>query len=95
MTAHVDILDQKEPLQRPLAASLTIHVLVVGLAMLGTWYNKRNATRWGDPNSLGGAMGITPVSQIPLPQRAASANLVANDSRRKRSRKPARSRKRI
>jgi protein TonB len=81
MTARVDILDQPESLRRPLTASLTVHLAVVGLTVAGSWFASRNAMKWGDPNAMGGAVGITPVSQIPLPQRAAPQNLVANPSK--------------
>jgi protein TonB len=36
---------------------------------------------WGNPNSLGGgSVGITPVSQIPLPARGGPVNPLANDT---------------
>jgi protein TonB len=81
MTARVDILDQPDSLRRPLAASLTVHVAVVGLTVVASWLANRDAIKWGDPNAMGGAVGITPISQIPLPQRSAPQNLVANESK--------------
>ncbi len=80
MTARADILDEREALGRPFAASLALHLGVVALSVAFGWYASRNAMKWGDPNAMGGAVGITPVSQIPLPQRAAPQNLVANES---------------
>ena len=58
-----------------------MHLGIVALSIAGGWYASRNAIKWGDPNAMGGAVGITPVSQIPLPQRAAPQNLVANQSK--------------
>ncbi len=81
MTARVDILDQPDSLRRPLVASVTVHLAVVALSVAGTWYTSRNAIKWGGPDAMGGAVGITPVSQIPLTQRAAPQNLVANQSK--------------
>jgi protein TonB len=89
MTARVDIFDEPERLKLPLAASLTLHLAVVAISILGGWYASRNAMKWGDPNAMGGAVGITPVSQIPLPQRAAPQNLVANESKSSVPSKPA------
>ncbi len=81
MSARVDILDEPESLGRPFAAALALHLGIVGLGVAFAWYAGRNAMTWGDPNAMGGAVGITPVSQIPLPQRAAPQNLVANESK--------------
>jgi protein TonB len=81
MTGRVDILDEPESIGRPFAASLALHLSLVALSVAAGWYASRNAMKWGDPNAMGGAVGITPVSQIPLPQRAAPQNLVANQSK--------------
>ena len=78
---HPDILDERESLRNPLLGSMALHGLIVAAAALyavggGTRYEK-----WGDPKSLGGgAVGITPVSSIPLPARQGRINPVANDT---------------
>jgi len=80
MTARVDILDERESLRGPFTASIVFHVAVVALTAGLTWYMNRNSTRFGDPNAMGGAVGITAVSQIPIPRRPAPPNPVANDT---------------
>ncbi len=82
MAAHVDILEQRESLGRPLAASVAMHALVFGSIVVYTAVSARGHVLWGNPHSLGGgaAVGITAVSQIPLPARSGAANPLANDT---------------
>src|SRR5262245_19085479 len=82
MQFHPDILDEHDPLKRSLVGSIGLHA---GLALLATgyyWMGLGSSTsRWGDPTSLGGgAVGITPVDKIPLPQRQGRQNPLANDT---------------
>jgi TonB family protein len=82
MQFHPDILDERDPLKRSLFGSVGLHA---GIALLATgyyWMGVGSTTsRWGDPNSLGGgAVGITPVDKIPLPQRQGRLNPLANDT---------------
>jgi len=79
--ARVDILDERESLRIPLLVSLSLHIAVV-LTLLATGIAaNRPRELWGNPNSLGGgSVGITPVSQIPLPSRGGPVNPVANDT---------------
>jgi len=81
VTAHIDILIEQEPLRKPLLFSVTLHAgILVALVAQGIVAN-RPSELWGNPNSLGGAsVGITPVSQIPLPARGGPANPLANDT---------------
>jgi periplasmic protein TonB len=81
MSAHPDILDERESLRAPLLTSLLFHGLVfAGLAIYGLTGMSR-AVQWGDEKSLGGgAVGITPVKRIPLPSREGKINPVANDT---------------
>ncbi|MBI1898359.1 MAG: TonB family protein [Acidobacteria bacterium] len=79
--AHQDILDQHEPFKAPLLASAGLHVGVAALIAALTWVASEKREQWGDPKSLGGgAVGITPVTKIPLPPRAGRINPVANDT---------------
>ncbi len=81
MTAHVDILAEQESLRRPLLYSGILHgCIIIALSIQG--FVKGGAREiWGNPNSLGGsAVGITPVSQIPLPSRGGLVNPLANDT---------------
>jgi periplasmic protein TonB len=81
VTAHVDILDARESWRKPLLLSVALHgSLVVAIAMAGLAGN-RPREQWGSPNATGGAsVGITPVSQIPLPARGGPENPLANDT---------------
>jgi protein TonB len=81
MTSHVDILEGQESLRRPLGVSTILHAaLIAGLALQGL-IPRRVPESWGHPDSLGGsAVGITPVSQIPLPSRGGVPNPLANDT---------------
>ncbi len=82
MPGRVDILDQPEPLGKPLLASIVLHVAVFAFLIGYGAVASRGKILWGDPNSLGGGgvVGITPVSQIPLPSRGGPLNPVANDT---------------
>jgi periplasmic protein TonB len=80
MPAHLDILEQRDSLKTPLAASVAAHVGIVAMGLLYTTLGTNNVS-WGTPHSLGGgSVGITAVSQIPLPSRSGQANLLANDT---------------
>jgi protein TonB len=80
MSTHADILDSAESLRRPLIGSLSLHVGIIAFLIAFNWWEYRGAVRFGDPNSLGGSVGITPVSTIPLPNRSGMTNPVANDT---------------
>jgi periplasmic protein TonB len=82
MPWHPDILDERERLKHPFFGSVGLHVGIVALTAAYYWAAGAGRTeRWGDPNSLGGgAVGITPVDKIPLPQRQGRVNPVANDT---------------
>jgi protein TonB len=80
MSGHADILDERESLRFPLVGSVVLHVGVVGSLIFFAWWNNRGRVHFGDPNAMGGAVGITPVSSIPLPHRTGRTNPVANDT---------------
>jgi periplasmic protein TonB len=81
MSAHVQILDQPEPLGRPLVGSLALHVALFGALAGIVALERRSGPSWGDPNSLaGGSVGVNVVKQIPLPSRSGIVNPLANDS---------------
>jgi periplasmic protein TonB len=80
MTPHPDILDEQERLSRPLIGSIALHVGVVAFLVAFNWWTNRGHIQFGDPNAMGGSIGITPVSSIPLPHRSGVANPVANDT---------------
>ncbi len=80
MTPHPDILDEQERLGKPLVGSLALHVGVVAFLIAFNWWTNHGRVQLGDPNAMGGAVGITPVSSIPLPHRTGQTNMVANDT---------------
>ncbi len=81
MNAHVDILETQESLKRPLLVSMGIHAALFAALSVQAMIPDRARDIWGNPNSLGGsAVGITPVSQIPLPSRGGIPNPLASDT---------------
>jgi TonB family protein len=80
MSSHADILDDRESLRRPLIGSVAMHVGVVLFLVVFNWWSNRGRIQFGDPNAMGGSIGITPVSSIPLPRRTGPTNPVANDT---------------
>lgn len=79
MTRHLDILDERTEMKKPFYLSLMFHVSVaVTLFAMGVW--KGDESRWGDPDALGGAVGVGVVDAIPLPQASGLKNPLANDT---------------
>lgn len=81
MPTRADIWDYREDWSRSLAGSLGLHCLVIiGLAG-AAWWNSRAKPTFGDPNAMGGgAVGVTAVRTIPVPQRPTPENKVAEDT---------------
>jgi protein TonB len=80
MTARTDIYEDRQSVGGPFAASVLFHCAVVGAALFYGWVAMRGTETWGDPKGSGGAIGITPVSKIPLPGQLGRENRVANDT---------------
>jgi len=82
MPQHVDILDEREPLGRPLLGSILFHAAVVGLLFVTAYTDNRNKVKWGFDNAGGGpsSVAVNVVNSIPLPQRAGHVNPLANDT---------------
>jgi len=79
--AHPDILDRRDSINRPVAASLAVHALLFASAAAYNLVGAHIRERWGDPNALGGgSVAITSVSQIPIITAGGAANPVANDT---------------
>jgi protein TonB len=83
MSARTDILDQPERLRGAFMGSLALHLGMLGLfvsATVGHFFGSE-VEHWGDPN--GGRIGsvaVNAVKTIPLYNRPAPANPVANDT---------------
>jgi protein TonB len=81
VTVHPDILDAQESLRRPALYSLAAHIALAAALTVQSFVGSRPREIWGSPNSLGGSsVGITPVSQVPLPSRGGPVNPLANDT---------------
>ncbi|HEY3444187.1 MAG TPA: TonB family protein [Paludibaculum sp.] len=81
MMRHVDILDERDSLKRPLLGSVLLHAVVFGFIGVMTIAQVGKRESWGDPNSAGGgAFTVTPVKAIPLPGRTGPVNKVASDT---------------
>jgi TonB family protein len=87
MNPHADILDDQDSLRLPLIGSVALHVGIVAFMLLFGWWHNRGRVQFGDPTAMGGSVGITAVSAIPLPHRTGQQNPLANDTE---SRVPAR-----
>ena len=88
MSAHVDILDEKERLRKPLLGSVALHVTLAALLLVASLLRGRGDL-WGSPNAGGGAGSMTVnvvTGRIPLPARPGLVNPLANDTQ---SRAPA------
>src|SRR5205085_9750309 len=78
---HADTLDEREaPLTRPSLGSLAVHAGIVLVRAAFPGGTRHNTNQWGTPNPLGGAIGVSAVDKIPLPNRSITPNLVANDT---------------
>jgi TonB family protein len=81
VTAHIDILEERESLKKPLVGSLALHGTVALLLVFQGIAGSRARELWGNPNGLGGgSVGITPVSQVPMPARGGPPNPLASDT---------------
>ncbi len=81
MPDHIDILAEQESLRKPVFGSVCLHITVFVLLALQGMIGRKAGEQWGNPDSLGGsAVGITAVSQIPLPSRGGLPNPLANDT---------------
>lgn len=78
--SRTDILDHRESVRNPFLLSVLFHVGIFGLGLFYGWVAMTHGPDWGDPNASGGAIGITPVSSIPLPAATGRTNPVANDT---------------
>ncbi|HMF76504.1 MAG TPA: cell envelope integrity protein TolA [Bryobacteraceae bacterium] len=81
MPHQLDILDQRDPLGKFFAGSLAVHAGVAALLFGGWFWMNQPKETLGDPHPAGGpAYSVSPVHNIPIPQRQAPLNPVANDT---------------
>ncbi|MCS7025828.1 MAG: TonB family protein [Bryobacteraceae bacterium] len=78
--SYAELMDRGEPLHKPLAASIALHLFVTGVILGWTWYHeRRKATPFGDEIGIPGAVTIQPTNGIPMMSRG-PRNPVANDT---------------
>jgi periplasmic protein TonB len=81
MQQPVDILDQRDPVAAPLAGALFLHGGLAALLFFGWFWAKQSKETLGDLHPAGGpAYAVSSVHNIPIPQRDAPLNPVANDT---------------
>jgi protein TonB len=72
-------MPQHDPLGKYLAGSLGVHAAIVAaLVVSGVW--KFTQTTWGSEHASTGSVGVTMVPEIPIPQKDAPENPLANDT---------------
>jgi TonB family protein len=78
----IDILDERDPLGFPFVGSLLIHAAVVAIFLMGWYWMNRARETFGDIHPAGGpSYAVSPVHNIPIPQRETPPNPVANDTK--------------
>lgn len=81
MPARIDILEQRDPLAVPFLGSLLVHGSIVAAVVFGFVWMNRHSEKFGDLHPAGGpAYSVSPVHNIPIPQKQAPVNPVANDT---------------
>jgi len=81
MAERIDILDERDPLTIPLLGALCVHAAIIALLFFGWYWMNRKRDTFGDVNPAGGpAYAVSSVHNIPIPQRQAPQNPVANDT---------------
>src|SRR5271157_2452548 len=81
MPARPDILDRRDSMRQPLAASLGLHLGVAALITALGIVNFAKHESWGDPNSMGGgAIGVSTVKAVPMLDRSGPTNRLAHDT---------------
>lgn len=81
MPEPLDILDQRDPLAVPFIGAVLIHAAVIAVLFFGWFWMNRPKQTLGDIHPAGGpAYAVSPVHSIPIPQRQALQNPIANDT---------------
>jgi len=76
-----DLLDERDPIVAPFIGSLLVHAGIVAILFFGWYWVNRSHEKLGDIHPAGGAAyAVSPVHSIPIPQRQAPLNPVANDT---------------
>ena len=74
----MDAMEQRDPLGKAFAGSLATHAAIVGAFALAGILNLRD--HWGSPHASTGAVGVSLVKSIPIPQNEGKPNPLASDT---------------
>jgi protein TonB len=81
MGVRLDILDDRDPMALPFFSAVLVHVGVVATLFFGWYWMNRARETFGEQHPAGGpAYAVSAVRNIPIPQREAPPNPVANDT---------------
>ena len=83
----VDILDQRDPLSKPLTGSLLFHGGILAFILVSPHLLPKTILL-GSPTHNSGSIGVEIVKKIPIPQREGPENRVANDTQSTVPQKP-------
>jgi len=72
-------MPQRDPIGKYFAGSVGVHAAVIALLLL-SGYLKFTKTTWGSQKVSTGSVGVSIVKTIPLPQKEAPENPLANDT---------------
>src|ERR1039457_4784210 len=82
-----DILDQRDPMGKPLTGSLLFHGALLAFVLVSPHLLPKTILL-GSPTHNSGTIGVSVVKSIPIPQRAGAINRVANDTQSTVPQKP-------
>lgn len=77
-TLRINEIGQREPLGKALAGSLVTHAAIVGAFVVAGVLNLRD--HWGSEHASSGAVGVSLVKSIPIPQNEGKPNPLASDT---------------
>ncbi len=81
MSGHLDVLDERDPVALPFFGAILLHVGVIAVLFVGWFWMNRARETFGEAHPAGGpAYSVSSVHNIPIPQREAPPNPVANDT---------------
>ena len=81
MSQPTDILDRRDPLALPAIGALLLHLGIVAALFSAWFWMNHQRDSLGDMHPAGGpAYAVSAVHNIPIPQRQATPNPVANDT---------------
>lgn len=81
MSGHLDVLDERDPVALPFFGAILLHVGVIAVLFVGWFWMNRARETFGEAHPAGGpAYSVSSVHNIPIPQRQAPENPVANDT---------------